>query len=1394
LGISKTIGSFETKTDVEISSYPKYHVAISPDGKHVVTFDTDTLELSTCMIDSLDQAKTIKYDALSVDTTLKLVWSLAVSNSIDTHETEILIALSCFDEHTMMLNQNNNNIEEGQGSYDNRYQRIITNDEENCYSKKNYSETWIFSTRHTKRITTTIDEIGGLVKFLNNDGKTTADDNNHASVIVLNATGIYKTTFNVSTTENELKNNGMMAKIINSIDDINNMLSLFFNDLTATPLEEFSYPPKIQMELKKLYQNISCLELLSRSIENDYFLVEDYKNRIQVVEMYNLNTSKLDMIFHQHEDIVNTSVGHGSPAVSISTHKTLLAYCRGSNFMSIYLMENSLEIASRQFNHLEKILSIDFVNDDESLLIIAVEKERSTPVIIVWDLFTYFNDSIRILKDSSQVFPSSGHRLVRSSGKILLIDEMGKLKSILKDESLKYLLKPNRTSNELIELPLQELYESEWDQAVAHTVFDQSNKYDVDNLKIRSNVIAHNKEPWNHNRNYNRISAFLNKEKTLQLFIGESTVQVWYKKKLKGGNDSYDPKDSKSILKYIWTNPTKEKAHLKSLKIGDREFIVRFEFGSNPHSNEKPIKIHWPYDVNAIKDACSALHYFYTRRDDPAGPKKQQQFEDLIAQTETIVVKFIKRNPSVWKMIDVRYEVMANLISGRLQVWYKKKLKGGNDSYDPKDSKSILKYIWTNPTKEKAHLKSLKIGDREFIVRFEFGSNPHSNEKPIKIHWPYDVNAIKDACSALHYFYTRRDDPAGPKKQQQFEDLIAQTETIVVKFIKRNPSVWKMIDVRYEVMANLISGRRISLIQNILKPDKMIFKNQKDLIMFLHTPRLYEWPRKPKESDLEVAIKCSEKRHNKDLIIVSTLLDYYSENAMDNTGWMFSVSRAIPLLLDHQTFVKDLFSKPCFGAKEIHVDESYISPGDLPRGKSKYVRAFDAKMVLKRKIKPVEENRSTKNSGHQLSALQKVIPGLDRANSSSLIALRLAPLPDFTVYPENVKPQNVNYRFLPLQLLKILIWPRNYTITKDHKLSPFIRTIRKDKNGITLDNPSVEAIIDFKWRAARNHFIRHCILYSSFALLFGVITGAVKNKFFTQHQKDSSGYGIEILSYLLTTIFYYLGYYLLAIELVQFRHEGWRRYFSVYNFFDIASVIMPLAAYSVGLIRAKYDTDDPITSGRQLTIAISFTILVMWFELFLLLRFFSITGYYIYIIINIVRIVWPFIAFMCIVVLGFGHAMYVLLRYPDEIGVAPDGNQYQYIDPATNATVSIDAYYQLGKINDNQFSNFFTSVFAVYFWINGRWDQLDQWMAFVPANVLSIGASVLLVIILQNMLIAFMTGVFDDARHEGRHAVLRYRADLISDYETLEKPFGDRKGNPRHIFYIGDTNKFAEWL
>ncbi|CAB4428636.1 unnamed protein product [Rhizophagus irregularis] len=105
---------------------------------------------------------------------------------------------------------------------------------------------------------------------------------------------------------------------------------------------------------------------------------------------------------------------------------------------------------------------------------------------------------------------------------------------------------------------------------------------------------------------------------------------------------------------------------------------------------------------------------------------------------------------------------------------------------------------------------------------------------------------------------------------------------------------------------------------------------------YLHTSRLNRWPKKPKTSDLKIA------------------LDYYSGNAIDNTGWIFTISCAFPLLFNHHL--------------EIHLEESHINPEDLP-----------------------------------YAALQKMIPGLGRGDSSSLVTLRLVLLSDFTVYPKATK-------------------------------------------------------------------------------------------------------------------------------------------------------------------------------------------------------------------------------------------------------------------------------------------------------------------------------------------------------------------------------------------------------
>jgi len=56
------------------------------------------------------------------------------------------------------------------------------------------------------------------------------------------------------------------------------------------------------------------------------------------------------------------------------------------------------------------------------------------------------------------------------------------------------------------------------------------------------------------------------------------------------------------------------------------------------------------------------------------------------------------------------------------------------------------------------------------------------------------------------------------------------------------------------------------------------------------------------------------------------------------------------------------------------------------------------------------------------------------------------------------------------------------------------------------------------------------------------------------------------------------------------------------------------------------------------------------------------------------------------------------------------------------------------------------------------------------------------------------SGAHDDAKKVSRHAVLRYRAELIADYETIDKPFGNKKGNPRYIYFIGESDYIEEWL
>src|SRR5436190_16023587 len=93
-----------------------------------------------------------------------------------------------------------------------------------------------------------------------------------------------------------------------------------------------------------------------------------------------------------------------------------------------------------------------------------------------------------------------------------------------------------------------------------------------------------------------------------------------------------------------------------------------------------------------------------------------------------------------------------------------------------------------------------------------------------------------------------------------------------------------------------------------------------------------------------------------------------------------------------------------------------------------------------------------------------------------------------------------------------------------NKLSPFSRMILYENNDDIYDNPAIQAVIEFRWRKARNFifflFLRFLIFVTCFALVCWVY-------FFDHGNMNEKGLIALII------IFYYMASYLLITELLQ---------------------------------------------------------------------------------------------------------------------------------------------------------------------------------------------------------------------------------------------------------------------
>ncbi|PKC70466.1 hypothetical protein RhiirA1_501318 [Rhizophagus irregularis] len=155
---------------------------------------------------------------------------------------------------------------------------------------------------------------------------------------------------------------------------------------------------------------------------------------------------------------------------------------------------------------------------------------------------------------------------------------------------------------------------------------------------------------------------------------------------------------------------------------------------------------------------------------------------------------------------------------------------------------------------------------------------------------------------------------------------------------------------------------------------------------------------------------------------------------------------------------------------------------------------------------------------------------------------------------------------------------------------------------------------------------------------------------------------------------------------------------------------------------------------------------------------------------------------------------FILLRDPKNMKIKDSTYSGNVTNSSTNETLNIKLKPDFDPASsDNPFSSFITAVEAAYFWINGNWVQKDKF-DFWAVDLLTLVASIFLVIILQNILIAFMNGVYLTAGAKGKQRLLRYRASCIVCFEGLYHiRFWNPEPEPKYIHYFSQAKIFGEW-
>ncbi|CAB4411151.1 unnamed protein product [Rhizophagus irregularis] len=91
---------------------------------------------------------------------------------------------------------------------------------------------------------------------------------------------------------------------------------------------------------------------------------------------------------------------------------------------------------------------------------------------------------------------------------------------------------------------------------------------------------------------------------------------------------------------------------------------------------------------------------------------------------------------------------------------------------------------------------------------------------------------------------------------------------------------------------------------------------------------------------------------------------------------------------------------------------------------------------------------------------------------------------------------------------------------------------------------------------------------------------------------------------------------------------------------------------------------------------------------------------------------------------------------------------------------------------------------VTYFWISDNWDEFDFW----AVDLYTFIASIFLVIVLQNMLIAYMSGLYEEIKTNFIKISSKFHSEALHHIH-----FSNPEAEPIYIYHLGQPKNFEEW-